>query len=182
MGRGERLYEITILLRNQGLAIAANEGNINREIAKRRAILENVNESDRERLKAGNEILQYEEALKQLKLQELDLLIEEARIKKDQNDTDAEAQKAFVELINQKAQLEADVANKNLRIKNKINSIEKKANDERIKEIEFRAELEQGILDNINNQINALIAANKKLIKDSLSDLDEPDIDEDEDR
>jgi hypothetical protein len=98
-----------------------------------------------------------------------------------QNDTDAEAQKAFVELINQKAQLEADVANKNLRIKNKINSIDKKANDERIKEIEFRAELEQGILDNINNQINALIAANKKLIKDSLSDLDEPDIDEDED-
>ncbi len=177
---GQRLYDITILLRNQGLAIAANEGNINREIAKRRAILENVNESDRERLKAGNEILQYEEALKQLKLQELDLLIEEARIKNKQNDTDAEAQKAFVELINQKAQLEADVANKNLRIKNKINSIEKKANDERIKEIEFRAELEQGILDNINNQINALIAANRKLIKDSLSDLDEPDIDEDE--
>jgi hypothetical protein len=71
---GQRLYDITILLRNQGLAIAANEGNINREIAKRRAILENVNKSDAERLKAGNEILQYEEALKQLKLQELDLL------------------------------------------------------------------------------------------------------------
>jgi hypothetical protein len=177
---GERLYEITILLRNQGLAIAANEGNINREIAKRRAILENVNESDRERLKAGNEILQYEEALKQLKLQELDLLIEEARIKKDQNDTDAEAQKAFVQLINQKAQLEADVANKNLRIKNKINSIEKKANDERIKEIEYREKIEQDIVDNLTKSIDKLISENKRLISESLEDLDEPDIDEDE--
>ena len=178
---GERLAQIVIDIDNARIKLAQNEGRITREMAEQRLILEDVNKSDIERKAAGDKFLKLQDELLTYKKDIASLELEQAEIKAKQNDTDRQAQLELAELAEKKNLLEAEALNKSKEVKNKINSIDKKANDERIKEIEFRAELEQGILDNINNQINALIAANKKLIKDSLSDLDEPDIDEDED-
>ena len=177
---GERLAQIVIDIDNARIKLAQNEGRITREMAEQRLILEDVNKSDIERKAAGDKFLKLQDELLTYKKNIANLELEQAEIKAKQNDTDRQAQLELAELSEKKNLLEAEALNKSKEVKNKINSIDKKANDERIKEIEFRAELEQGILDNINNQINALIAANKKLIKDSLSDLDEPDIDEDE--
>ena len=177
---GERLAQIVIDIDNARIKLAQNEGRITREMAEQRLILEDVNKSDIERKAAGDKFLKLQDELLTYKKNIANLELEQAEIKAKQNDTDRQAQLELAELSEKKNLLEAEALNKSKEVKNKINSIDKKANDERIKEIEFRAELEQGILDNINNQINALIAANRKLIKDSLSDLDEPDIDEDE--
>ena len=167
--QGERLYNLSIEIRNISLAIAANEGRINREIAEQRQIVEDVNKSDAERLKAGKQVIALQNALTQLKQQELDKRIEELKIQQEQNDTDVEGYKELVTLINERDQLQADNLNKQREVQNKLNAIEKKRADDNKK-----ATLEQIALQRLADQY--AIDAIQSLLKLKEEIADDPEL------
>jgi uncharacterized membrane protein YdfJ with MMPL/SSD domain len=105
---GERLYQISLQIRQVSLTIAASEGRFNRVIAEQLGILQDVNKSNEERRKAGELAILAADNLNLLKQQELDLQIEQLKIQQAQNDTDAEGIKQLAELGAQKDQAEAD--------------------------------------------------------------------------
>ena len=156
---GQRLYDIMMQLRQVSLTMAAAEGRFNRIIAEQREILQDVNKSDAERLKAGKQAMLAAEQLKTLRLQEVDLQIEQLKLQQKQNDTGAEGLKELAALGAKRDQIEADHKNEMRRVQQAINTIVKKGSDDRAKALEEERKAQAAAYaENIAN-INAIMAA-----------------------
>ena len=113
---------------------AEQEGKLNRAYEEQRVILEDVNELDiNKRIEAGKEAIRIAGDIKQLKLEELDLLIEEAALKNKQNDTDDEAKLEYAKLVSQREQEEADFLKGTTEVRNKVNAMNAAQEAERVK-------------------------------------------------
>jgi hypothetical protein len=185
--QGKRLVEITLELRQISLTIAASEGRFNRIIAEQRGILQDVNKSNAERLKAGELAIIAQDNFNKLKQQELDKQIEELKIKQAQNDTDAKGIEELARLGAEKDQAEADAANKKREIQNIINGLIKKSADDAKKDIAERAEAEREMYENginsiqeILNQFDLLIEKRNEVAPDGVlfKIFDEEEIDD----
>lgn len=131
---GRRLAAIKKELALWAIKQAEQEGKLNRAYEEQRVILEDVNELDiNKRLKAGKEAIRIAGDIKQLKLEELDLLIEEAALKNKQNDTDDEAKLEYAKLVSQREQLEADFLKGTTEVRNKVNAMNAAQAAERVK-------------------------------------------------
>lgn len=131
---GRRLAAIKKELALWAIKQAEQEGKLNRSYEEQRVILEDVNELDiNKRLKAGKEAIRIAGDIKQLKLEELDLLIEEAALKNKQNDTDDEAKLEYAKLVSQREQLEADFLKGTTEVRNKVNAMNAAQAAERVK-------------------------------------------------
>lgn len=130
---GARLAEIKKELEELAITTALEEGKLSRIFQEQREILNDVNKSDKERLIAANKAIEASGRSKDLKLQELALLIEEQQLKMKQNDSDREAQLELAKLQAQRDEIEADNIKENLRIRNTANGIKKAQEAERLK-------------------------------------------------
>lgn len=130
---GARLAEIKKELEELAITTALEEGKLSRIFQEQREILNDVNKSDKERLIAANKAIEASGRSKDLKLQELALLIEEQQLKMKQNDSDREAQLELAKLQAQRDEIEADNIKENLRIRNTANGIIKAQEAERLK-------------------------------------------------
>lgn len=130
---GSRLAEIKKELEELAITTALEEGKLSRIFQEQREILNDVNKSDKERLIAANKAIEASGRSKDLKLQELALLIEEQQLKMKQNDSDREAQLELAKLQAQRDEIEADNIKENLRIRNTANGIIKAQEAERLK-------------------------------------------------
>ena len=130
---GARLAEIKKELEELAITTALEEGKLSRIFQEQREILNDVNKSNKERLIAANKAIEASGRSKDLKLQELALLIEEQQLKMKQNDSDREAQLELAKLQAQRDEIEADNIKENLRIRNTANGIIKAQEAERLK-------------------------------------------------
>lgn len=130
---GARLAEIKKELEELAITTALEEGKLSRIFQEQREILNDVNKSNKERLIAANKAIEASGRSKDLKLQELALLIEEQQLKMKQNDSDREAQLELAKLQAQRDEIEADNIKENLRIRNTANGIKKAQEAERLK-------------------------------------------------
>lgn len=130
---GSRLAEIKKELEELAITTALEEGKLSRIFQEQREILNDVNKSNKERLIAANKAIEASGRSKDLKLQELALLIEEQQLKMKQNDSDREAQLELAKLQAQRDEIEADNIKENLRIRNTANGIIKAQEAERLK-------------------------------------------------
>ncbi|MDY0215015.1 MAG: hypothetical protein RBS24_05870 [Bacilli bacterium] len=130
---GARLAEIKKELEELAITTALEEGKLSRTFQEQREILNDVNKSNKERLIAANKAIEASGRSKDLKLQELALLIEEQQLKMKQNDSDREAQLELAKLQAQRDEIEADNIKENLRIRNTANGIIKAQEAERLK-------------------------------------------------
>lgn len=130
---GSRLAEIKKELEELAITTALEEGKLSRIFQEQREILNDVNKSNKERLIAANKAIEASGRSKDLKLQELALLIEEQQLKMKQNDSDREAQLELAKLQAQRDEIEADNIKENLRIRNTANGIKKAQEAERLK-------------------------------------------------
>lgn len=130
---GARLAEIKKELEELAITTALEEGKLSRTFQEQREILNDVNKSNKERLIAANKAIEASGRSKDLKLQELALLIEEQQLKMKQNDSDREAQLELAKLQAQRDEIEADNIKENLRIRNTANGIKKAQEAERLK-------------------------------------------------
>jgi hypothetical protein len=168
---GQRLVQIALELRQISLTIAASEGRFNRIIAEQREILQDVNKSDAERLKAGETAILAATNLNQLKQQELDLEIEKLKKQQDQNDTDAEGIKKLAELGAQKDQLEANLKNETRRIQTAINSLQKKSADDAIKAVADERTARFEAFKERSMQLKMYAEIEAKLYKDGIESI-----------
>ena len=131
---GRRLAAIKKELALWAIKQAEQEGKLNRAYEEQRVILEDVNELDiNKRIEAGKEAIRIAGDIKQLKLEELDLLIEEAALKNKQNDTDDEAKLEYAKLVSQREQEEADFLKATTEVRNKVNAMNAAQAAERVK-------------------------------------------------
>lgn len=130
---GARLAEIKKELEELAITTALEEGKLSRIFQEQREILNDVNKSNKERLIAANKAIEASGRSKDLKLQELALLIEEQQLKMKQNDSDREDQLELAKLQAQRDEIEADNIKENLRIRNTANGIKKAQEAERLK-------------------------------------------------
>lgn len=163
--QGQRLVEIQKELRNITLAIAANEGRINRQIAEQRQILEDLNRTDAERKKAGEQAIALQNALTQLKQQELEKQLEQAKIKAGQNDTDVATLTEIAKLSQDIEQLQADNLNKQREVKNKINAIDKKAADDQLKAAQQLRDTYSTLIPELQAKVNELAIQTRDALK-----------------
>ena len=166
---GRKLVNLTISLRARSLELLANQGRITREITEQKQILEDVNRSESDRRAAGERAVQLAEALRDLQLRELDIQIEQLKIKQRQNDTDFEGQKELLELINQRAEVEAATNERTQEFRNKISEF---IRIEREKEIAFNeqiTELERARYTDALTNIQSIISAYDKIIDQQLT-------------
>lgn len=105
---GKRLAELKEAQEILAIEIARNEGGLNRKYQEQYAILRDVNKSMEERLTAGRAAVAASEKLRDLKMQELELQIEEAQLRASLNNNDRKAQLELARMEAQRDQLQAD--------------------------------------------------------------------------
>ncbi len=171
---GQRLAEIKVELEELAIAMARDEAKLNRTFEEQRTILNDVNVSEAERLQAGKAAIQANKTIKDMKLAELELLIEEQQIKMKQNDSDREAELELANLQAQRDSFEATHIKDVMKLKNKLNSLSKAGMDAIKKELESLAGFEQEIIQKIGNDLQAEI--------DQMDLTIEPDIAFDEEK
>lgn len=155
---GQRLYDISINLRQLTLTRTVAEERLNSIIIEQREILKNVNKSEAERLKAGKKALLAAEQLKNLRLSELDAQIEQLKLQQKQKDIGIEGLTKLAELGVKRDKAEAEYRNETLRIQNDINALQKKSHDDRLKAIAEERNMEAAMHAETVNSINALLA------------------------
>jgi hypothetical protein len=168
---GQRLVEIALELRQISLTIAASEGRFNRIIAEQRGILQDVNKSTAERMKAGELAIIAQDNLNQLKQQELDKQIEQLKLKQKQNDTDAAGIEELARLGAEKDQAEADAANKKREIQNIVNGLIKKSADDAIKAVADERAARFEAFKERSEQIRIAAEIEAKLYQDGIASI-----------
>jgi DNA repair exonuclease SbcCD ATPase subunit len=142
---GKRLTAIRVELRKLAVEEAQNVSRLRREQEEQLAILQNINRTDEERMKAGEDYMALSMQLFEFERRRAVLELEQAELTAKQNDTDLEAQ---VELAQARERLEEITARQlatERRARRQINAIQKKTADERIKQSKEAAELEAKI-------------------------------------
>lgn len=123
---GQEYAKSQIAIKEAQLALAKEQGKLNREYAQQRSILEDVLNTDEERRKAGEAALaalnKEAELRKKIKEEE----IKQARLAVKQNDTDRDAKIALAIVEGELAEIEAQTLEKAQTIKNQISAIDKK--------------------------------------------------------
>jgi hypothetical protein len=120
---GQRLADIKVELEELAIEIARNEGRINREYSENYSILSNVNKSMEEQLAAGQKAIQAAEQLRDYELQRVELQLEQAQLKRKQNDTDRDIQREIAVLEAGRDKIQAEHLNKVRRLERRLNRI-----------------------------------------------------------
>jgi hypothetical protein len=138
---GKRLAEIKIQLQELAIEMAASESRLNRAFQEQYQILSDVNKTDQERLAAGQAAIRMNAQIRDMKMRELELLIQEAEIKMKQNDTDREAQLEYAKLLARRDDLQRDHLAQTRKIDAQINAMLKAETAAREKELEAQRKL-----------------------------------------
>lgn len=123
---GQAYAKSQIAIKKAQLALAEQQGALNRTYAEQKSILEDVLNTDKERREAGEAALEAlnkeAELRKKIKQEE----IRQAELAAAQNDTDYDAQIELARVKGELAEIEAQTLEKAQTIKNQISAIDKK--------------------------------------------------------